>query len=447
MMIRDDLSEWVVHFVHGVTADSEWVDRYGEPTPIPIAFDEDGNAIVLEHQRNRLPATCEMSPFEVLLQIVDDGYLQTSWSFRYRAQDDTVAPTVYGARSALCFTEMPLYALAQYQEKRALSGYVEKYAIAVKKYEFFAAGGRQVITGLSGVHEELDFYGFYVGESNSNEFDADELGVDELNFDGVQPEIFCRFLSPKCGIGEREQYRYVAMNVGGDTFIDWSHEREWRWTKNYDVLDEVPGLPLWLADRECDPGRKNDFSEIIIITETEDQVSEVVDKLRVLYDSRMNGFRVPFDGRRIRSTKVTSFETIALKGVRHIRDLRFTPRSVVRKVEFDDEVSARAGYVVELARQAAKDRVLKLREERPESDFDFCGSSDLILKDSHNIYVQALFRQGVAKASGGEGYVIRVNDNLSVGQSMFLSSSGCEAAGEILSQELGIEYDVKDYPD
>lgn len=134
---RDDLSEWVVHFVHGMKPELVWMNEDGESEPMPVAFDEDHKGIVLEYQTYRHPLSdFELSAFDVLLRIIDDGYLQTSWSLRERA-DGEVEPTIYGRRSALCVTEIPLHALTAYQQKRAESGYVDRYAIAVNKGKFF----------------------------------------------------------------------------------------------------------------------------------------------------------------------------------------------------------------------------------------------------------------------------------------------------------------------
>lgn len=421
MRTRDDLSDWVVHFVHGMKPEWVWVNEAGETEPMPVAFDAHGNGLVLEYQTYRHPSLdFELSAFEVLLRIIDDGYLQTSWSFRERA-GGKVGPTIYGRRSALCFTEMPLHALIDYQSKRVGSGYVEKYAIVVKKREFFSAGGRQVISGLSAEHREL-------------QRDSDD-------------SCFCRNLSPECGLGEHEQYRYVAMNIGRGQYVDWSHEREWRWTKNYHAYNFTPGLPLWLEQRECDPETENAFSEIIIITETDHQVPIIVNKLLSLYDSGRNEFGILFDLQRLRSTKVTSFSRIKREGIRHIEDLKFPLESRIREVFYNHQHLSRAKEVYEISRLAAQEAVRQIICREPEDDFDFCGRAELVLQDSHNEFVQALVSEKIAKASAGDGYVIEVNDRSLTQQSMYLNMRGCEAAGEVFLEELGLDYIVKSFPD
>ena len=84
--------------------------------------------------------------------------------------------TIYGPRAAVCFTEMPLFALEQYAEQRGKDS-VEKYAVGVLKRELFAAGWRPVIYGLGGKHMERRPQG--------------------TNFGG-----WPRYLDPSCGLGE-----------------------------------------------------------------------------------------------------------------------------------------------------------------------------------------------------------------------------------------------------
>jgi hypothetical protein len=125
----------------------------------------------------------DASAFTVLMKILRDGYIRSGWSFR------SGKATIYGPYSAVCFTEMPLYALLDYVQKRSASGLVDTYAIAVRRTELFAAGGRPVIYGLSG------------------------------------PALLAHNGDPESGLGYKslrstslpldEQYRYVATTMGG----------------------------------------------------------------------------------------------------------------------------------------------------------------------------------------------------------------------------------------
>ena len=76
----------------------------------------------------------DASAFSVLKKILHDGFIHSSWSIRNRT------PSVYGPNSAVCFTEMPLYALVDYARGRGeKSGYVGNYGIAFRRNELYAA--------------------------------------------------------------------------------------------------------------------------------------------------------------------------------------------------------------------------------------------------------------------------------------------------------------------
>jgi hypothetical protein len=124
-------------------------------------------------------------PIAGLLKIVQDGHIRAGWSFRKDR------PTIYGPRAACCFTEMPLYGFLEYAASRNEES-VDRYAIGLLKSEFFAAGGRPVIYGLSGPHRELP---------------STPL-TDPPHY------RWPRKLHPDCGIADAEQYRYVAMSLG-----------------------------------------------------------------------------------------------------------------------------------------------------------------------------------------------------------------------------------------
>lgn len=151
---RLDLSEWMIHFVHqrtgsetlselatiaaneGFEMDSRYHDYY----------DEDGNKkyILDEYVDNEYRIDNDASGFDVLKKILHDGFIHSGWSMRKGS------PTVYGPVSAVCFTEMPLYALVEYAKARGqVSGYVGEYGIAFKRNELYAAGARPVIYGLT----------------------------------------------------------------------------------------------------------------------------------------------------------------------------------------------------------------------------------------------------------------------------------------------------------
>lgn len=166
-------------------------------------------------------------------------------------------PTIYGPVSAVCFTEMPLYSLVEYAKVRGqVSGYVGDYGIAFKRNELFAAGARPVIYGLSSVPIE-------VFEDKRGIFQGRILSENQLPLN--------------------EQYRYVLTKLTANSSeknIDWMMEREWRWPLPYDKLG-VPGIPFLLSKEYADF-----FSEIYIIVSSDEELKDITNYLRTLYDSK-----------------------------------------------------------------------------------------------------------------------------------------------------------------
>ena len=195
------------------------------------------------------PIDPDPNALQVLQKIITDGHIRAGWAFR------NSRPTIYGPRAAVCFTEMPLYALIAYAKERGANS-VGSHAIGVPKRELFAAGGRPAIYGLSGKHVEL-------------------------RTTDVTAKVWPRYLDSSSGLSESEQYRYVAMTVDSRWPIDWSHEREWRWADHHDKYS-CPGLPIWLADEPVK------FSRVLVVVPDEKGLIRVIDRLQRLYDSGVN---------------------------------------------------------------------------------------------------------------------------------------------------------------
>lgn len=233
---RLDLTEWIIHFVHerkpednfeGLYEDlnflAEELDNHQYLTEDDFRlcdyYDESGKEHFVNdtYIENEYGIDADASAFEVLKKILHDGFIHSSWSMR------NLTPSIYGPKSAVCLTEMPLYALLEYAKVRGeRSGYVGNYGLAFKRNELFNAGARPVIYGLTGTFKEAEY---------------DEKSVCQG-----------RLLDESCGIGKHEQYRYVStiLHKKKGKTIDWTHEREWRWALPDDRYG-VPGLPFFLA--------------------------------------------------------------------------------------------------------------------------------------------------------------------------------------------------------
>jgi len=252
VIVRHDHTEWLIHFAR---------DR--DPG-LDVPDESDGVELVCAG--GEIPP--EASAFEVLKTIIRLGGLISGYSFR------NGRTTIYGGKPAVCVTEMPLYSFAEYAQSSSPSKMVSAYGIAVLKTEFFDAGGRPVIYGLS---------------------------TDAISYEQNTPT--CRVLSSDI-LPPHEQYRYVAYNPTRSTkskWVDWSHEREWRWVaRDQDIhgihcrtgagkYDWQPGLPLFGGTEG------GHFSKVCIIVWTHAEAREIQELLTGLYLAGSNDYDTAFD--------------------------------------------------------------------------------------------------------------------------------------------------------
>jgi len=262
---RHDHTAWVTHFVRDRNPEQDFP---GE--------DED---TVERYAGSELE--WDATAFEVLKAIIRLGGIMPGHSFR------NGRTTIYGGRPAMCATEMPLYAFASYARSRAEKGTVSAYGISFLKSEFFESGGRAAIYGLT-----TDNVTYLENKSLSRIFDD-------------------------CVLPRHEQFRYVAHNPSkSGPYIDWSHEREWRWIPKNDKLDEVwaegfdgigpkPALPLFKGRLEGRP-----FSRVCVIVWTTEEAQEVRELLTALYLAGSNNYGTPFDRKLIERSHIIVLENV-----------------------------------------------------------------------------------------------------------------------------------------
>lgn len=169
--------------------------------------------------------------FENLKSIITSGSILPSWSMRSGKR------TIYGPHPAVCFTEQPLWAFCQYVRQRNDPSRISGYGLLVSKHDVIANGGLPVIYGIDDHTEQ---------SSNSKErlLDAGSLPLNE-------------------------QYRYVAFNPNRGTIpVDWSHEREWRWSfRQYQGIHA--GYPLCNGTRVSDKSTPNDDIHFFVSKDSE----------------------------------------------------------------------------------------------------------------------------------------------------------------------------------
>ena len=380
-MLRDDLSTWALHFIHDYNPDTE-------PTDQVINFDYyDG---IPYHENKELNDRfdlwrisdnyfgSELDALQVLLKIITDGHIRATWAFRNKR------PTIYGPRAAVCFTEMPLYALLEYAKNRS-NEFVRDYAIGLLKHELFTAGGRPVIYGLSGEHKEQS---------------------PKPGFNRGWP----RKLASSCGIAEDEQYRYVAMSSDPRRPIDWSHEREWRWVDHQDRCF-CPGLPIWLSEEPFS------FSRVFIVVPDQTEAKQVMDRLKELHDAGENDFTHLFSKKTLEATSVIALDKLetdmAEMGEGHLR-LEDIPTSQILDFEQPDappELVEKVRYVLCEAQKAAEQAASECFKFAPRAADghikDVAGWAHLFIRDAQTSLVSALLQLQAVYSVPRSGYCFR----------------------------------------
>lgn len=417
---RLDLSEWIIHFVHQRTgredlselaelAADEGVDmdkRY------PDYYDADGNAkyILDEYVDNECKIDDNASGFEVLKKVLHDGYIHSGWAMR------NDKPTIYGPVSAVCFTEMPLYALVEYAKVRGqVSKYVGDFGIAFKRNELFAAGARPAIYGLS---------------SDPVEVYRDERGI----YQG-------RMLSEK-QLPLSEQYRYVLTHLTtnpADKNIDWMMEREWRWPLTYDKLG-VPGIPFFLSIDYA-----SFFSEIFIIVSTDEECKEITNYLKTLYDSQSTNSGLEYNIQTIASAKVGSLESISKLDMADSIKIESIPFSQIHLPEKYNVTQGEATKIIESYNDACRiaDEAIKhYVTNNPNFDENkgYWGFVNVIV-DGYSKVVEVLRADGKAKSySDGKYYLGQMSSYKSM--NIDLLEVGARAAANFLSDKLNEHFRV-----
>ena len=375
---------------------------------LPCCFDQNGPRYwESDWHDDEYPWESDADPFTVLTKIVRDGFLRAGWSFRKGKA------TIYGPNSAVCFTEMPLYALLNYAKKRLESGFVDNYAVAVRRGELFRAGGRPVIYGLSQQPSESALPHRRSG-----------FGYRQLNPESL-PLI--------------EQYRYVPTNIGEDPAIDWTHEREWRWT---DLGGDwaIPGLSLWLKEP------KTLFTDVLILVKNASESKSIRDTLKYLYDSGYNRFSIELEREVLLSTSVLALENVSVdllsNAVLRIEDLPIKKMTTIHPIEADEKTITKVREALAAAERAGRAAAKAFRAEHwPTGNVaDSCGYAYVRTHKSHSNVTSALLKLGIAHTLEFGGYELHGLDFKIRDQSIQIEEAGASEAARVLTERLGQDF-------
>lgn len=383
-----------------------------EYIPIPDNFDYNGVPMFQldKDEEDEYGLAPDDYAFVVLKKILHDGYIRTGWSYR------NYTPTIYGPKSAVCFTEMPLYGLIEYAKSRANEYVTESYGIALLKEELFKAGARPVIYGLSTKHEEAS--------------------GDDPNFGKG-----FRALSTKAGLGIKEQYRYVYTNLDSSKRTDWTHEREWRWADLSERFD-FPGLPIFALNDLIH------FSQIIVFVKTVKERDNLIDHLKNLFHSKMTNRGLEYNLRAIENTYVLSLDELAdlKKDISLIKfdDLPLKSIPKIQKIDVKPETLDRVRRAIEEASKVSLKASTDFYDNYPMVNekgekLGPCGFSHVVTWESNSEITQALVELDVA-SSYADGYYHIYGLKTYPSQLLDVEEQGMIAASEYLTKELGQKF-------
>ena len=408
--MRKDLTNWIIHFVHDATNKHLPTNLDMDTIPdllstFPEYDNEDneeeimcghyiGDIRLSEFYNSRLTA------FEVLRKIIRDGFIKSTWSFR------NGQPTIYGLKSTVCFTEMPLYALLEYSRQRYDSTSMLPYGIAFLRQNLFKAKVRPVIYGLTNKQKEYS-------------------GID-----------FFRILDDDCGIGLNEQYRYVAFNLNREPCIDWTHEREWRWggIEDYGIPADVPGFPLFEGAKDYA------FSKILFIVKTNTEAELIINDLRRVYDSESNDSYL-INKQSIENAKVLSFEKLeALKISNEDVTIDKLPLYQLPEVSFRQPDSSKEKFITDAIKKAQiiyDNTTEKIINELGKERFSqLCGFGFVVTEETNTDTTRILVNQGMAHPDLESGSYIIHSIWRSKTQNMEINFLSALAAAKFLTNEL-----------
>ncbi len=396
---RSDMSEWLIHFVHDRNPenDPDWIFGEGESTRFPYVYDDEKNSrfqFWYDSDEN-YPIEPDAYAIQVIRKIIDDGHIRSTWAFR------DGRPTVYGRRAAVCFTEMPLYALVDYAKRRADAANVSAYGTALLKRDAFLIGARPVIYGLTGPHCEIG------DDSNQPE-------------DPVKG--WPRISAPSCGIAESEQYRYVSFNRGPGRYSDWTHEREWRWCDARDRYP-CPGLPLYL-------GAAPNFSMIVVFVQTSDEAKHVLHSLKAQYDTRYEPSGDELNRDNLLNTRVIALDELPQNRPLRLEDIPMRHLAEMKLPEPSEQLVRKLEPILRDAEAAAQVRANAAYQAAPKNKqgevLDACGFAWLMISEPQSEITAALLKLHAIRPLGHLGYMFRAFKYTTKSQGLCLDEAAKE---------------------
>lgn len=192
--------------------------------------------------------------FDLLKQILRDGYLKPGLAPRKSFRDGKVRPTVRGPHPAVCFSEMPLWAVKALTDEQMATPRYFPFGFAFEKKRLFdRVSARPVI------------------------YSKEEVLGREL--EEGEPGYILGHRIHTTRLPSEMQYLWVRLDLDSSPPTDWTHEREWRSKvdANFPNLIGLPGVPLELGTWRQD--RPTNFKVIVKTSAQEGDVRQLVSAL------------------------------------------------------------------------------------------------------------------------------------------------------------------------
>lgn len=355
--------------------------------------------------------------FEVLINIIEEGGLRASHSFRNGKS------TIYGGDPVVCFTEMPLINLIQYVKDRNDKYRFTEYGIAVLKKDVYEMKGRPVISGLS---------------------EDSKFKFENFNKRIIHPSI----------LPYNEQYRYVKLDLTNGT--DWTHEREWRIRCDYNKKDfSIRDDRVLNVHNTWGIGIFSEifFSETIIILKTEEEAREIQQIVQKQLDSGYSKGGKEFSNEvkyLIIDKAVNYLDNNSLTRIEDLPKDTFYTHSYE---EISDKEKEKIKFVIneciKLGAKFAAEFIIntKIEKNKDGSFKDICGFSHVASYKTTNKYMRFLLNEGIATSIGDcfllHGLMNEVPFNQCMSYNEYITRKQCDFLNEHID-EIFTTYSVRD---
>lgn len=211
--------------------------------------------------------------------------------------------------------------------------------------------------------------------------------------------------------------------------IDWSHEREWRWTDSLDRCS-CPGLPVWLGEEPIQ------FTQAMIVVPTIKEAQRVLDLLKQLFDAGHHNYGYAYNTEVLSETRIIALENLREETLASIRleDIPASRLGQFKRPEASDDLCRRVEESVRRARGAAKAAAEEFATGATRAGtghIDGFGWAYVTVLNPQSPFVSAMLKVGAGDVIGGIGYSIDVVDSAGYSE-LAIREAAAEAARTVL---------------